>query len=64
MQIKELTELCEALEPLKSENVRLKEFVSRQTVEIEMLKRQLDGVDQDLNLKYNQALEKIDDLFN
>ena len=49
---------------MKNDNMRLKEFVGRQAAEIEMLKRQLEGIDQDLNMKYNQALEKIDDLFN
>ena len=48
VQIKELTELCQGLEPLKIDNSRLKEFVVKQTAEIDDLRRQLQGRDSDI----------------
>ena len=48
VQIKELTELCQSLESFKIDNNRLKEFVAKQTAEIEDLRRQLQGRDSDI----------------
>ena len=60
VQIKELTQKISDSDGQKSEVEKLKDFIRRQSMELEEIKRGHAGVDANVQRKYENALRQID----
>lgn len=59
VQIKELTERAFDGDRFKKESDKLKEFIQKQTVELEEYKKRVSEIDSNVQAKYHKALKQI-----
>ena len=60
IQIKELTERAFDGDKFRKENDKLKEFIQRQTIELDEYKKKSSMIDENVQGKYHKALKQIE----
>ena len=63
IQIKELAQQLSESEGLRIEIGKLKEFIRKQSLELEEEKKKTAGIDVNLQNKYNSSLNQIESMF-